>query len=349
MSDDAAQPMTADQVQQASARFREDFEAVRSQVARAVVGQREVIEQTLVCLFVGGHALLEGVPGIGKTLLVRSISQAVDLSFGRVQFTPDLMPADITGTTVIDESEGDDGRMHRTFRFQPGPVFSQILLADEINRATPKTQSALLEAMQERSVTVGGTTHALPEPFFVLATQNPVEQEGTYPLPEAQLDRFFFKLQVGYASREELSEIVIRTTGAKSEPIEKVLDTAQLIAHQQLVRMVPVADHVRDYAIRCVLATHPKGALSEGQFATPMVNRFVSLGASPRAAQSLMLAGKCMALLDGRASVSIEDIQKVALPSLRHRVLLNFEASAELVDTDEIVKNIVGTLPRDAG
>lgn len=341
--------MTVEQVQQASNRFRDDFESVRSQVARAVVGQREVIEQTLVCLFVGGHALLEGVPGIGKTLLVRSISEAVDLSFGRVQFTPDLMPADITGTTVIDESEGDDGRMRRAFRFQPGPVFSQILLADEINRATPKTQSALLEAMQERSVTVGGTTHALPKPFYVLATQNPVEQEGTYPLPEAQLDRFFFKLQVGYASREELSEIVIRTTGATSDPIEMVIDTDRLIEHQKLVRMVPVADHVRDYAIRCVLATHPKGALSEGQFATPMVNRFVSLGASPRAAQSLMLAGKCMALLDGRASVSIEDIQKVALPSLRHRVLLNFEASAEQIDTDQIVKNIVETLPRDAG
>jgi MoxR-like ATPase len=203
--------------------------------------------------------------------------------------------------------------------------------------------------MQERSVTVGGTTHALPKPFFVLATQNPVEQEGTYPLPEAQLDRFFFKLQVGYASREELSEIVIRTTGATSNPIEKVLDTDRLIEHQNLVRMVPVADHVRDFAIRCVLATHPRGALSDGQFATPMVNRFVSLGASPRAAQSLMLAGKCMALLDGRASVSIEDIQKVALPSLRHRVLLNFEASAEQIDTDQIVKNIVETLPRDAG
>lgn len=349
MSDAEAQTMSADEVRQAADRFRDDFEAVRAQVGRAVVGQRDVIEQTLVCLFVGGHALLEGVPGIGKTLLVRSISQAVDLSFGRVQFTPDLMPADITGTTVIDESEGEDGRTHRSFRFQPGPVFSQILLADEINRATPKTQSALLEAMQERSVTVGGTTHELPEPFFVLATQNPVEQEGTYPLPEAQLDRFFFKLQVGYASREELGEIVIRTTGAKSDPIEKVLDTSRLIEHQRLVRMVPVSDHVRDYAIRCVLATHPKGALSEGQFATPMVNRFVSLGASPRAAQALMLAGKCMALLDGRASVSIEDIQKVALPALRHRVLLNFEASAELVDTDQIVGNIIETLPRDAG
>jgi len=341
--------MSVEQVEQASGRFRDDFESVRAQVAKAVVGQREVIEQTLVCLFVGGHALLEGVPGIGKTLLVRSIAEAVDLQFGRVQFTPDLMPADITGTTVIDESEDEHGRMRRSFRFQPGPVFSQILLADEINRATPKTQSALLEAMQERCVTVGGTTHELPKPFFVLATQNPVEQEGTYPLPEAQLDRFFFKLAVGYGTREELNEIVIRTTGSQSAQIERVIDASQLIEHQKLVRMVPVAEHVRDYAIRCVLATHPKGMLSDGQFATPMVDRFVSLGASPRAAQALMLAGKCMALLDGRASVAIEDIQKVALPALRHRILLNFEASAEQVDTDQIVKNIIGTLPRDAG
>lgn len=340
--------MSAEQVEVAAGRFRDDFESVRAQVAKAVVGQREVIEQTLVCLFVGGHALLEGVPGIGKTLLVRSIAEAVDLSFGRVQFTPDLMPADITGTTVIDESEDEHGRMRRAFRFQAGPVFSQILLADEINRATPKTQSALLEAMQERSVTVGGTTHKLPEPFFVLATQNPVEQEGTYPLPEAQLDRFFFKLSVGYGTREELNEIVIRTTGSQSAQIERVLDAEQLIAHQKLVRLVPVAEHVRDFAIHCVLATHPKGMLSDGQFATPMVDRFVSLGASPRAAQALMLAGKCMALLDGRASVAIEDIQKVALPALRHRVLLNFEASAEQVDTDQIVKNIVETLPREA-
>ena len=343
------EPMNADEVAHASKAFREDFERVRAQVAKAVVGQLEAIEQTLVCLFVGGHALLEGVPGIGKTLLVRSIAQAVDLEFGRVQFTPDLMPADITGTTVVDESEDEHGRMKRAFRFQPGPVFSQILLADEINRATPKTQSALLEAMQEYSVTVGTTTHKLPSPFFVLATQNPVEQEGTYPLPEAQLDRFFFKLQVGYGSREELSEIVIRTTGAQEAKIESVLDAERLMAHQELVRHVPVAEHVRDYAIRCVLATHPKGALSDGEFATPMVNRFVGLGASPRAAQALMLGGKCLALLDGRASVAIEDIQKVALPALRHRVLLNFEASAEQVDTDSIVQNIVDTLARDAG
>jgi MoxR-like ATPase len=344
-----AVPMNADEVALAAKQFREDFEAVRAQVAKAVVGQHEAVEQMLVCLFVGGHALLEGVPGIGKTLMVRSIAQAVDLKFGRVQFTPDLMPADITGTTVVDESEDEHGRMKRAFRFQPGPVFSQILLADEINRATPKTQSALLEAMQEYSVTVGTTTHTLPSPFFVLATQNPVEQEGTYPLPEAQLDRFFFKLHVGYGTREELAEIVIRTTGAVQAQIEPVLNADRLIAHQQLVRQVPVAEHVRDYAIRCVLATHPKGALSEGQFATPMVNQFVGLGASPRAAQALMLAGKCLALLDGRASAAIEDIQQIALPALRHRVLLNFEASAEQVDPDAIIRNIIETLPRDGG
>ncbi len=343
-----AKPMSADEVAAAAKLFREDFEAVRTEVAKAVVGQHEAIEQTLICLFVGGHALLEGVPGIGKTLLVRSIAQAVDLKFGRVQFTPDLMPADITGTTVVDEIEDEHGRMKRAFRFSPGPVFSQILLADEINRATPKTQSALLEAMQEQSVTVGTTTHKLPSPFFVLATQNPVEQEGTYPLPEAQLDRFFFKLQVGYGTREELAEIVIRTTGAQQAQISPVLDHERLIAHQQLVRQVPVAEHVRDYAIRCVLATHPKSVLSGGEFATPMVNQYVSLGASPRAAQALMLAGKCLALLDGRASVAIEDIQKVALPALRHRILLNFEASAEQIDADAIVINIVNTLSRDS-
>ena len=341
--------MTTDEVAHAAGQFRDDFEAVREQVAKAVVGQEDAIEQTLVCLFVGGHALLEGVPGIGKTLLVRSIAQAVDLDFGRVQFTPDLMPADITGTTVIDESEDEQGRVRRQFRFSPGPVFSQILLADEINRATPKTQSALLEAMQERCVTVGTTTHALPSPFFVLATQNPVEQEGTYPLPEAQLDRFFFKLQVGYGTREELGEIVKRTTGALQAQISPVLDAPRLISHQQLVRQVPVAEHVRDYAIRCVLSTHPKGALSDGEFATPMVNRFVGLGASPRAAQALMLGGKCLALLDGRASVAIEDIQKTALPALRHRVLMNFEASAEQVDADAVIRNILDTLARDVG
>jgi MoxR-like ATPase len=346
-----ASQASIEQTKQAADAFRRDFLGVQEQISRAVVGQHEAVEDLLTCLFAGGHALLEGVPGIGKTLLVRTISQAVDLSFGRVQFTPDLMPADITGTTIVDEIEDESGAIRRGFRFQPGPIFANIVLADEINRATPKTQSALLEAMQEHSVTVGGVTgatHALPEPFFVLATQNPVEQEGTYPLPEAQLDRFFFKLRVGYASREEMGRIVELTTGSEKAKIEKVLDGEQLLAHQQLVRRVPVSAHVQDYAIRCVLATHPSGELSDGRFATPMVSRFVQLGASPRAAQSLMLAGKCRALLDGRATVSIEDIQRAALPALRHRIMLNFEATAEQVDADAVVRNIVETLPRDA-
>ncbi|MCA9304853.1 MAG: MoxR family ATPase [Phycisphaerales bacterium] len=348
MTEEANEPQTPEQVQQAAERFRSDFNAVREQVARVVVGQRDAVDQALTCLFVGGHALLEGVPGIGKTLLVRTIAQAVDLGFGRIQFTPDLMPADITGTTVIDETEDEHGRIRRSFRFQPGPIFNQIVLADEINRATPKTQSALLEAMQEHSVTVGGTTHPLPAPFFVLATQNPVEQEGTYPLPEAQLDRFFFKLQVGYASRDELGEIVRRTTSTDLPKINPVLNAERLVAHQRLVRRVAVAPSVQDYAIRCVLSTHPKGALSSGAFATPLVNRSVALGASPRAAQALMLAGKCRALLDGRAAVATEDIRWAMLPALRHRIMLNFEADAEGTTTDELIQNIAETLPRDA-
>jgi len=348
MTENANDPQTTEQVQAAAERFRQDFQSVRDEVARIVVGQHDAVDQALTCLFVGGHALLEGVPGIGKTLLVRTIAQAVDLGFGRIQFTPDLMPADITGTSVIDETEDQHGRVRRSFRFQPGPIFNQIVLADEINRATPKTQSALLEAMQEQSVTVGSTTHPLPAPFFVLATQNPVEQEGTYPLPEAQLDRFFFKLQVGYASREELGEIVQRTTSADLPTIQPVLSAEQLIAHQRLVRRVAVASSVQDYAIRCVLSTHPKGALSAGTFATPLVNRSVALGASPRAAQALMLAGKCRALLDGRAAVATEDIRWAMLPALRHRIMLNFEADAEGTTTDEIIRNIAETLPRDA-
>jgi MoxR-like ATPase len=333
--------------------FRSDFAAVRDQVARVVVGQTATVDQILTCLFVGGHALLEGVPGIGKTLLVRTIAQAVRLDFGRVQFTPDLMPADITGTTVIEESEDDHGRMRRGFRFQPGPIFNQIVLADEINRATPKTQSALLEAMQERSVTVGNDTHRLPSPFFVLATQNPIEQEGTYPLPEAQLDRFFFKLLVGSPGRADLREILARTTGAATPEATPILDADRLLQHQALVRRVPAADHVTDYAVRLVLATHPRRTLDQNappaeSYATPMVERFVQVGASPRAAQALILAAKCHALTQGRPSASIEDVQRSALPALRHRVLLNFEAGAESIDADAIIKNLIETLPRDA-
>ncbi|HHN78882.1 MAG TPA: AAA family ATPase [Phycisphaerales bacterium] len=341
-------PQTPDEVRAAAERFRSDYGKVREQIGRVVVGHGQIVDGVLVCLFAGGHALLEGVPGIGKTLLVRSLSRAVHLDFSRVQFTPDLMPADITGTTIVVEAESEPGRVRREFRFQPGPVFAQIVLADEINRATPKTQSALLEAMQERSVTVQGETHRLPEPFFVMATQNPLEQEGTYPLPEAQLDRFFFKLKVGYSKREDLHEILRRTTGGEEPGVDAVLDARTLLSHQRLVRRVEAAPTVVDYAVRCVLATHPKGAESEGRFATPRVNEFVRVGASPRAAQALTLGAKVMALLDNRPAISIEDVKRVALPALRHRIIMNFEAEAEGVRSDDIIRNILDTLPREA-
>ena len=316
-------------------RFSDDYRRVREEIGKAVVGHGEIVDGVLTCLFAGGHALLEGVPGLGKTLLIRSLSEALHLQFSRIQFTPDLMPADVTGTTIV--VEGDGGR---DFAFRKGPIFSQIVLADEINRATPKTQSSLLEAMQEKSVTVGGETHILDKPFFVMATQNPVEQEGTYPLPEAQLDRFFFKLVVGYSTREELSEILDRTTTGHEATIDRVLDAPAIVEHQKLVRRVGVTPEVQDYAVRMVLATHP-----EGQFATPDVNRYFRFGASPRAAQTLVLAGKVFALLDGRTSVSISDIRRNALPALRHRCLLNFEAEAEGTSTDEVITGIVDTLP----
>jgi len=337
MSDNApdSDPNTPEQVEQAAQAFRDDYQRVREQIGRAVVGHEDIVDGVLTCLFTGGHALLEGVPGLGKTLLVRTLAQALNLTFNRIQFTPDLMPADVVGTTiVVDTPEG------RSFRFQKGPVFAQIILADEINRATPKTQSAMLEAMQEKSVTVEGVTHQLDRPFFVMATQNPIEQEGTYPLPEAQLDRFFFKLQVGYSNRSDLQEILRRTTSGEEAEVRPVLDAETIVAHQRLVRRVPIADHVSDYAVRMTLATHPGG-----EFATPRVNQFVRVGASPRAAQALALGAKCRALLDGRANVSTDDIKSVALPALRHRVILNFEGEAEGITTDQIVRNIVETLP----
>ncbi|MBL8758537.1 MAG: MoxR family ATPase [Phycisphaerae bacterium] len=332
--------------EEAIARFRADFAGVREQVGRAVVGHRAVVDGVITALFCNGHALLEGVPGIGKTLLIRSLAGAVDLSFSRVQFTPDLMPADITGTTVVTEEQRADGtRGHRQFVFQRGPIFAQMVLADEINRATPKTQSALLEAMQERSVTVGGTTHRLPKPFFVMATQNPIEQEGTYPLPEAQLDRFFFKLSVGYSGREELGEILRRTTTGHEAVIEKALDAERLLSHQALVQRAAIAPHVQDYAVRLVLATHPRtDGLGGGEFATPMVNRFVRVGASPRAAQAIVLAAKCGALAEGRPAAAIEDVRAAALPALRHRLIMNFESQAEGVSADAVIANIVETL-----
>jgi MoxR-like ATPase len=325
------------QLEAAAEKFRHDYLATKHEIQKIVVGHEEIIDGVLCCLFSGGHALLEGVPGLGKTLLIRSLSQALHLNFSRIQFTPDLMPADVTGTTIVVEAEHG-----REFQFRRGPLFAQIVLADEINRATPKTQSALLEAMQERSVTVGSETHQLDRPFFVMATQNPIEQEGTYPLPEAQLDRFFFKLLVGYSNREELAEIINRTTAGVEAEVNRVLDGPAILAHQKLVRRVLIAPHIQDYAVRLVLATHPGGDL-----ATPIVNRFLRFGASPRAAQTLVLAGKVRALLEGRGNVSIEDIRAVVLPAMRHRTLLNFEGEAEGKTTDEIIQNVVDTLPAD--
>ncbi len=327
--------MTVEEARAGVEQFRRDFAGVKEQIAKAVVGHDEIVEGVLVCLFVGGHALLEGVPGLGKTLLVRSLAQAVKLDFRRIQFTPDLMPADITGTQIVRDTEKG-----KTFVFEKGPVFTQILLADEINRATPKTQSALLEAMQERSVTAGGETRSLPKPFFVMATQNPIEQEGVYPLPEAQLDRFFFKLNVGYSGREELSEILRRTTQGVSAEITAAVDGETILRHQALVQRAAMAEHVQDFAVRAVLATHPGG-----EFATPTVSKFVRVGASPRAAQALALGAKCRALISGRPAASIDDVKSVALAALRHRIILNFEGEAEGLTTDAVVENIISTLP----
>jgi MoxR-like ATPase len=321
------------QVRQQVGEFRDQFKILRDEIGKMIVGHEDVVESVLVCLFAGGHALLEGVPGLGKTLLIRTLSQVLDIKFSRIQFTPDLMPADIIGTNIISE-DPQSGR--RRFEFQRGPLFAQMILADEINRATPKTQSALLEAMQEHSVTTGGVMHRLTEPFFVMATQNPIEQEGTYPLPEAQLDRFFFKLLVGYSDRKELNTILERTTTGYKPDIKAVMGGETIIAGQELVKRVIVAPHVQDYAIRIVLATHPQGA-----FATEMVNKYVRWGSSPRGGQALALAGKIYAMLDGRYNVSFDDVKKAVMPGLRHRLLLNFEGEAEGLSTDEVLNDII--------
>src|SRR5438309_2846881 len=325
------------QIQALCDAFRRDYRAVQGEIAKAIVGHEEIIDGVLTCLFVGGHALLEGVPGLGKTALIRSLADALSLKFNRIQFTPDLMPADVIGTKGI--AETPDGS-RSALMFLPGPIFAQIVLADEINRATPKTQSALLEAMQEKQVTSFGEVRQLEQPFFVMATQNPLEQEGTYPLPEAQLDRFFYKLQVNYSGREELHEILNRTTTGHKPQINPVLDAQKIIGHQRLVQRVVVAPHVQDYAIRCVLATHP-----QGQFAVPMVNQFLRVGASPRAAQSITLGAKVRALLDGRFHVSFQDIKEVAIPAMRHRVILNFEGEAEGMTTDMVLQKVVAETP----
>ena len=320
-------------------KFREVYNGLREEIGKVIVGQEAIVEGTLNALFANGHVLLEGVPGLGKTLLVRTLSQVLDLSFNRIQFTPDLMPADVLGTNMVHET--DDGK--RAFEFQHGPIFAHLVLADEINRATPKTQSAMLEAMQERSVTVGGKIRKMDLPFFVLATQNPIDQEGTYPLPEAQLDRFFYKLLVGYPTAGELSEIVTRTTEGSSVQVSKVVDGATLIELQQLVQQVPVASHVKNYAIRLILATHPNT-----ETALDITNQFLRFGSSPRGAQALLLGAKVQALTEGRFNVSFDDVAVVATPALRHRLIVNFEAEAEGVTTDIVLDKIMASVPFDA-
>jgi MoxR-like ATPase len=327
------------ETQQAIESFRNTYAAVRAEIGKVIVGHDAIIEGTLISLFSGGNILLEGVPGLGKTLLVRTLSEVLELSFSRIQFTPDLMPADILGTNIVMEVAG--GR--REFQFQRGPVFAHLILADEINRATPKTQSALLEAMQEHQVTAGGELRRLAEPFFVMATQNPIDQEGTYPLPEAQLDRFFFKLIVGYPSAEELSEVLSRTTAGVKAVVEKVITREVLVELMALVREVPVASHVKDYAVRLILASHPKT-----DTAAPIANQYLRFGSSPRGGQTLLLAGKVRALIDGRFNVSFDDIEAVALPALRHRLIPNFEAEAEGITTDHVIAQILRDVPRDA-
>jgi MoxR-like ATPase len=319
--------------------FRDAATAIEAQVGRVIVGQRQLVRQALVTLLAGGNALLEGVPGLGKTMLVRTLAQAIDCAFARIQFTPDLMPADIVGTNLIVEDEG--GR--RRFQFEAGPIFANLVLADEINRATPKTQSAMLEAMQEHSVTVSKVTRRLPEPFFVLATQNPLEMEGTYPLPEAQLDRFFFKVNVPFPTVSELVEIADRTTGATQPFAEPAATGEMIVAMQALARGVPIASHVTGYAARLVRATHP-----DDPSAPAAVRQFVRYGSSPRGLQALILAGKISALLDGRYNVAFADLQQAALPALRHRLILNFEAQAEGVTTDRVVEGIVKELDLEA-
>jgi MoxR-like ATPase len=326
----------AETMQQRARQFVDRYTAVREQIGRVIVGHDEIVHGVLTCLFVGGHCLLEGVPGLGKTLLVRTLAKTLDLHFSRIQFTPDLMPADILGTNMVMETP--QGK--RFFEFQRGPIFTQICLADEINRATPKTQSAMLETMQEGAVTAAGTRYQLKQPFMVMATQNPIEQEGTYPLPEAQLDRFFFKLLVGYSDRRELSAIVERTTRGEVIEPATVMDGAEILRWQGLVREVILAEHVKDYLVRLTLATHPGG-----RFAPQITSQYIRWGASPRGAQTLALAGKVRALLDGRYNVSFEDIRRAYLPAMRHRIIVNFEAQAEGIEPDKVLRELLDKVP----
>ncbi|NLX08034.1 MAG: MoxR family ATPase [Chloroflexi bacterium] len=318
--------------------FHQTSESIVAEVGKVIVGQDDVIRKVLICIIAGGHALLEGVPGLGKTMLIRTLADVLDLKFARIQFTPDLMPADIVGTNIMEE--GEDG--HRSFRFEAGPVFANLVLADEINRATPKTQSALLEAMQEKTVTVANHRYQLEPPFFVLATQNPLEMEGTYPLPEAQLDRFLFKIDVLFPSASELVEIMGRTTGADMPFPQRVADGARIVAMGDLARQVPVVSHVSDYIARLVIATHP-----ESDAASEAVRQYVRYGASPRAGQAMILGAKVNALLEGRYNVSFEDVYAVAPAALRHRILLNFEGQAEGVHPDDVITDLLARVPRE--
>jgi MoxR-like ATPase len=318
--------------------FAERAQAIESEVGKVIVGQRELVRQTITGLLANSHVLLEGVPGLGKTMLVRTIADVIDCTFNRVQFTPDLMPADITGTNILVEEGGQ-----RVFRFQPGPIFANLVLADEINRATPKTQSSLLEAMQEHQVTVARQRYPLEPPFFVLATQNPLEMEGTYPLPEAQLDRFLFKVMVPFPSEEDLVAIMDRTTGADAPQAHQVTTAAEIVEMQRLARAVPIAPHVTAYAVSLLAASHPDNAR-----APQIVREYVRYGGSPRGAQALVGAAKIYALLDGRFNVAIEDVQAVTLPALRHRIILNFEGEAEAITPEAIVRSILDAVQAPA-
>ena len=323
---------TSNSASQQAEQFRNTFEKVKTEVGRMMVGQEDVIDGVLTALMAGGHVLLEGVPGLGKTMLVRSLGEALDLNFSRIQFTPDMMPADIQGTSILVEKTGGGQEV----QFREGPLVSSLVLADEINRATPKTQSALLEAMQEKQLTVGNRTIQLEEPYCVMATQNPVEQEGTYPLPEAQLDRFLFKLVVGYPTESEYHDILNRTTTSEDVVVQKVSTGAEINALRDIVRSVPVPEHVQGYAIRLVMATQPGS-----EYAPDLVNEFVSLGSSPRGAQSLLLAGKVRALLAERFAVSCEDVRDIALGALRHRVMVNFHGISEGITSDRVVEDVL--------
>ena len=326
----------ADQIDAQIQAFQRDCGRIREEIGKMIVGQRDIIDGVIVCILAGGNVLLEGVPGLGKTMLVRSLATTLGLDFSRIQFTPDLMPTDILGTTMI--VEGEDGSKH--FTFERGPIFSNMILADEINRATPKTQSAMLEAMQEKSVTIGKTTHTLEEPFFVLATQNPLEQEGTYPLPEAQLDRFLYKLYMKMPSLSEMHDIMARTTTQEAPVLERVISKERLIEMRTFARGLTLAPHVQDYALRLMFATHPTHEL-----APAMTTQYVRFGSSPRGAQTILLTSKLRALMQGRHNVSTEDVRQSALPALRHRTILNFEGEAEGISTDHVIAEIIKRTP----